>query len=202
MTETASQTTITDELRDQLLDFWFGPIGADGSVGADRQSRWWTKSSEFDALCCERFEQALQQARAGEITAPQADVRGSLAYIILCDQLSRNMHRGTPDSFASDNLALDATLHLIEAGTLAQLQPVERSFALMPLMHSEELSIQEISVEQFALLKSLGKDNLDFAVRHKAIIDRFGRYPHRNAILGRESTEEEAQFLTQPGSSF
>ncbi len=192
---------MTEETKQKLLDFWFGPIAEDGTVASEKQSRWWKKSADFDALCRSEFQTSLQSACAGELKATN-DAKGGLAYIILCDQLSRNMYRDTPGAFASDPLALAITRALIEDGSLAQLSPVERSFALMPLMHSEELSTQELSVEQFALLKADGKDNLDFAERHKAIIDRFGRYPHRNAILGRESTAEEETFLAEPGSSF
>lgn len=188
--------------QNRVLQFWFGEPGVHGEVHAEKQARWWKKSDEFDALCKEQFETELKAAADGELTPPTDTARGALAFIILCDQLSRNMYRDTPAAFATDSLALGVTQHLIETGVLGELSVVERSFALMPLMHSEELAVQEQSLAQFAKLKDEGKDNLSFAERHKEIIDRFGRYPHRNAILGRESTPEEITFLTQPGSSF
>lgn len=188
--------------QNQLLQFWFGEPGPKGEVHADKQSRWWKKSDDFDNLCREQFEPQLKAASAGTLEAPTDSARGGLAYIILCDQLSRNMYRDTPGAFASDPLALAVTQRLIATGMLDDLSPVEKSFALMPLMHCEELSVQEQSIEQFAKLKKEGKDNLGFAEKHKVIIDRFGRYPHRNSILGRESTSEEISFLTESGSSF
>lgn len=191
-----------DALHTQILEFWFGTIDAEGNVAPETQTRWWKKSSEFDARCREQFLVPLQAAANGELQAPKRPAQSVLAYIVLCDQLSRNIFRDTPRAFATDPLALAATLELIESGLLDMLRPVEKSFALMPLMHSEKPSIQELSIAHFSVLKEEGKDNLDFALRHKAIIDRFGRYPHRNAILGRESTPEEVEFLRQPGSSF
>lgn len=187
---------------ERILDFWFGSLGPQGEVDAAKKSRWWKKSDEFDALCRKDFAADLALARAGEIVAPKSNPRGALAFIVLCDQLSRNMYRDTPDAFATDALALAVTLDLIDSGELNALAPIEKSFALMPLMHSEELSIHEISMTQFTKLKKENVDNLGFAERHKTIIEKFGRYPHRNSILGRESTPEERAFLRQPGSSF
>lgn len=184
------------------MDFWFGELGPDGSVSAAKQARWWKKSDDFDKLCRKEFEAELKAAAQGQIQAPTDNARGALAFIILCDQLSRNMYRDTPAAFATDPLALSVTQHLITSGMLGSLSRIEKSFALMPLMHSEQLSVQEQSIEQFAALKEEGHNNLDFAIRHKKIIDQFHRYPHRNAILGRESTPEEVRFLEQPGSSF
>lgn len=193
---------MTDALQTQVLDFWFGALGPDGKVTPEKQARWWKKSSDFDALCREQFEVALREATQAAAEASAATPRGALAFIILCDQLSRNMHRDTPGAFATDSLALSVTQKLISSEMLTQLSPVERSFALMPLMHSEELSVQEQSIEQFTELAKDGHNNLDFAKSHKKIIDQFGRYPHRNVILGRQSTPEELQFLEGPGSSF
>ena len=192
---------MTDSVQAQILEFWFGTVGPNGEVDDAKQSRWWKKSNDFDILCRDQLEGALNAAVEGTLLPPTG-AQGALAYIILCDQLSRNMYRGTPASFASDPLALAVTQKLIASTGLSELTPVEKSFALMPLMHSEELAVQEQSVEQFRALRDEGRDNLDFAISHKKIIERFGRYPHRNAILGRESTPEEVQFLTQPNSSF
>tara|TARA_R110002096_G_scaffold436051_2_gene666289 strand:+ start:32077 stop:32658 length:582 start_codon:yes stop_codon:yes gene_type:complete len=193
---------MTDAMQTQVLDFWFGALGPDGKVAPEKQARWWKKSSEFDVLCREQFEEALRGATQATANAATATARGALAFIILCDQLSRNMYRDTPGAFATDSLALAVTQKLISSELLKQLSPVEKSFALMPLMHSEELSVQEQSVQQFTALAEEGHNNLDFAKSHKKIIDQFGRYPHRNAIMGRESTPEELRFLDGPGSSF
>jgi uncharacterized protein (DUF924 family) len=116
--------------------------------------------------------------------------------------MPRNIFRDTPEAFAWDHLALEATMQLIESGDLLELPQRVQAFALMPLMHSEDAKVQELSLKSFGELKERGTDNLEFALSHKKIIDRFGRYPHRNKILGRESTEEEIEFLKGPGSSF
>ena len=193
---------MNDETVQRVMDFWFGALGPEGQVDPAKKARWWKKSAEFDALCREEFAADLARARSGELRAPQDSARGALAYIVLCDQLSRNMYRDTPDAFATDELALAVTRDLVESGKLDSLSSVEKSFALMPLMHSEDLSVHEISMAEFAKLQKENIDNLSFAERHKAIIERFGRYPHRNSILGRESTPEEVAFLSEPGSSF
>ncbi len=185
-----------------ILEFWFGTIAEDGSVSSDTRKRWWTKSPAFDDLCREQFEAELLAAAAGQREALKQSLRGSLAFILLCDQISRNIYRDKPESFATDPLALAVSKQLIESARDKQLTPVERSFAYMPLMHSEDPAVQELSIEKFTELQQAGHDNLEFAIRHKAIIDRFGRFPHRNAILGRTSSSEELAFLEQPGSSF
>lgn len=185
-----------------ILDFWFGPFDEAGAVSPERRQRWWTKSETFDTLCRESFESELVAAVAGEREELKSSARGSLAFILLCDQVSRNIYRDTPGAFASDPLALATTRVLIESPGYDALRPAEKSFALMPLMHSEDLAVHELSLKYFEALKAEGQDNLNFAEQHKAIIARFGRYPHRNAILGRTSTPEESEFLTKPGSSF
>jgi uncharacterized protein (DUF924 family) len=202
MLRTGYTAAMTDAMQKKVLEFWFGTLGPSGEVAPEKQARWWKKSSDFDSLCREQFEEELKAAAQGKVNPPTNTARSALAFIILCDQFSRNMYRDTPGSFASDTLALSVTQELIATGKLSELSPVEKSFALMPLMHSEDILVQEQSVEQFGALKEEGHDNLDFAVRHKKIIDQFGRYPHRNAILGRESTPEEVLFLDGPGSSF
>lgn len=185
-----------------ILDFWFGLIDEDGSVTPEIRKRWWTKSPEFDALCRNEFESELEACRAGQREELKDTADGCLAFILLCDQIPRNIYRDTSDAFASDELALAATQKLIATRLDRQLFPVEKSFAYMPLMHSEDKRVQELSIECFTALKSEGHDTLRFAESHKTIIDRFGRYPHRNEILGRTSTDEENAFLKEPGSSF
>jgi uncharacterized protein (DUF924 family) len=130
----------------------------------------------------------------------RAEAKGRLAEIIVLDQFSRNMFRGLPLAFASDALALVLAQEAVSAKADALLNPTERCFLYLPFMHSESLRIHEIALE---LYRNNGlQSNLDFEIRHKQIIERFGRYPHRNSILGRQSTDEEIAFLKQPGSGF
>lgn len=173
-----------------VLEFWF----------AAGPAAWYKKDAAFDAALNVRFGEAHSAAMAGDLDSWRETAEGALAFVILLDQLSRNIFRETPAAFASDALSLQVTLEAIERGFDTELEPVQRGFLYMPFMHSEDLKIQERSVAAFA---SLGNANqLDYAKRHKVIIDRFGRYPHRNAILGRQSTPEEVEFLSGPNSSF
>jgi uncharacterized protein (DUF924 family) len=136
----------------------------------------------------------------GELHAWRSDAQGRLAEVIVLDQFSRNIHRGTAGAFASDPVALVLAQEAVAAGALAALGPQERTFLLMPYMHSESAAIHVDAERLFA--QHTPATNLDFERRHKAIIDRFGRYPHRNEVLGRDSTAEEIAFLAGPGSSF
>jgi uncharacterized protein (DUF924 family) len=174
-----------------VLDFWFVQTPPE---------RWWKVDADFDALIRGRFEGLLRQAAACELHGWRGDARGRLAEVIVLDQFPRNIHRGTPAAFACDPLALGLAQEAVAAGALAELTPVERSFLLLPYMHSESRHIHELAEALYR--EHAPAENLDFELRHKAIVDRFGRYPHRNAILGRESTAEELEFLKQPGSSF
>ena len=185
-----------------IFKFWFGDIEEGREVDKDKQARWWSKSAEFDSLCRDRFEEDLRAAAKGELDHLKSSPRGYVSFILLCDQMPRNMFRDTPEAFAWDHLALAATKELIDSGELLKLDPRIQAFALMPLMHSEDPEVQELSVKMFAELKERGKDNSDYALAHKKIIDQFNRYPHRNEILGRKSTAEEIEFLKGPGSSF
>ncbi|MCA9664064.1 MAG: DUF924 domain-containing protein [Myxococcales bacterium] len=182
---------------DEILAFWF-----DGDPEA-RRRRWWQKSSEVDASCRSRFAEVLQAAKAGELDAWLQTPRGRQAFVILCDQLARNMHRDTAGMYEADALAQRATLAALEAGDDRQMDDAERQFLYMPLMHSEALEHQERCVELFRELAKGGViDSVKWAVQHRDIVARFGRFPHRNAILGRQSSAEELAFLEQPGSSF
>ena len=179
------------EMLEEVLRFWFKDI---------ESKNWWSVDPEFDALLRERFLGLLQQASAGELYAWRSSARGRLAEIIVLDQFSRNIYRNTVGAFAQDPMALVLAQEAVAGGALAELLSAERTFLLMPYMHSESRLIHipaEILCREFA-----PAENLEFEVRHKAIIDRFGRYPHRNGILGRISTEEEMAFLKQPGSGF
>lgn len=173
-----------------VLTFWFEEI---------TPKQWWAVDAEFDAAISQRFSSTLQQAIAGELASWRESAQGRLAEIIVLDQFSRNIYRNTPGAFAQDPLALALSQEAVRQGCLAELDETERAFMLMPYMHSESALIHQQAEPLFA---EHAPANLDFEIRHKAIIDRFGRYPHRNKILGRESTSEEIEFLKQPGSSF
>lgn len=189
----------------EVLDFWFGPLDAAGEATAEKRARWWKKSDAFDEEIRRRFGAIHASVHAGEREAWCETARGRLAYVIVLDQFSRNMFRGTPASFASDARALAAAKEGVLRGHDRELAGAERPFLYMPYMHAEDLAAQDECVALFrAIAEDAGGDesNLKFAIAHRDIVARFGRFPHRNAILGRASTAEEAEFLTQPGSSF
>jgi uncharacterized protein (DUF924 family) len=174
-----------------VLHFWFEEI---------TESQWWVKDEALDQLIASRFVNIHSQANACELYTWRSTAKGRLAEIIVLDQFSRNIFRDKPEAFASDALALALAQEAIAAKADEQLSSIERSFLYMPYMHSESLAIHEVAV---GLFENNGiASNYDFEIKHKAIIERFGRYPHRNNILGRESTPEEIEFLTQPDSSF
>ncbi|MDR5012997.1 DUF924 family protein [Aeromonas veronii] len=194
-----------------LLDLWFGDE-ADDVLRATRQAPlWWGKSSETDALLASRFGELVEAAAKGSL-AHWADIpSGRLALILLLDQLPRNIHRGTPAAFAQDPLARDLCLKGLSIGADKSLSPLERVFFYLPLEHAESREQQARSVALFEALaaelagtpaQATFAGFADFARRHQVIIERFGRFPHRNDILGRTSTPEEAAFLQQPGSGF
>lgn len=174
-----------------VLDFWFKEV---------KPKQWFQVDPLFDQLIQQRFGDLLVKAAAGEMMAWRLSSEGRLAEIIVLDQFSRNIFRGLPSAFAQDAAAVVLSQHAITAGTLEVIEPVQCAFLLMPLMHSESKVIHEMAVPLF---KQFAPDtNYQFELKHKAIIDRFGRYPHRNEILGRVSTPEEIEFLQQSGSGF
>jgi uncharacterized protein (DUF924 family) len=175
----------------QILKFWFEEI---------KPVSWWKKDEAFDALLVERYADLHKQARNCELYHWRQSPEGRLAEIIVLDQFSRNMFRGSAMAFATDSMSLALAQEAVATGADRPLSPVQRSFLYMPYMHSESLVIHEVAVELFR--KNGIESNLDFEFKHKKIIEQFGRYPHRNELLGRESTPEEISFLTQPGSSF
>jgi uncharacterized protein (DUF924 family) len=183
---------------DEVLAFWFGGVAGDDFTS--RNDVWFRKDEAFDAAVRDRFAPVYTEAAAGHLSTWEDEPRSALALVIVLDQFPRNMFRGTPQAFATDPLALAVAKHAVSRGFDTRLQPVERLFLYLPFEHSELLADQERSV---ALLGSLGDPNsLDYAERHRAIIARFGRFPHRNFILSRPSTPEEIAFLKEPGSSF
>jgi uncharacterized protein (DUF924 family) len=187
-----------------VLDFWFG---APGSPEAGQPRReWFVKQDEFDDIVRARFGATIDQALAGGLREWDAQgPQGLLARILVLDQFTRNAHRNTPTSFAGDALALAAAVSLVDSGADRQQPPLQRAFAYMPFEHAEDAYMQERAVELFGVLAAdhPGFDEmLDYAHRHRGVIARFGRFPHRNEILGRASTPEELEFLRQPGSRF
>jgi len=174
-----------------VIKFWFEECNP---------KQWWTKDDAFDQMITERFSELHAQACAGELFAWRFSAIGRLAEIIVLDQFPRNMYRNTPKAFASDHLALCLAQHAVSQNTQNELTDDQRQFLYMPYMHSESAVIHQIAERLFS--EPQVNSNKDFELAHKKIIDRFGRYPHRNEILGRESTEEEVAFLAEPNSSF
>lgn len=187
-----------------LLNFWFGEPGSPEAGYAARRKLWFGKAPAFDQAC-HQFHFLYEQAAQEQLNDWQQSPLGALALILLLDQLPRNLFRNTPRAFATDAQALAAAKQAIAQGFDRQLVPMQRLFIYLPLEHSENATDQQQSVALFrALVAEVPEfgDMLDYALRHQAVIDRFGRFPHRNRILGRASTPEEIEFLKQPGSSF
>lgn len=176
---------------DEVLNFWF----------SERvKPLWFKKNDEFDREIKQRFINIYQVAQAGALASWRDRSDDLLALILILDQFPRNMFRNTAQAFATDAQALDLTKYALSKNYAQDLTAEQQAFLYMPLMHSENKLDQALSVELF---QALGKeDNLKFAIKHQEIINRFGRFPHRNEILGRESTTDEREFLNQPGSSF
>ncbi len=187
---------------EDIIAFWFGDRSPEAA------KRWFVKNAAFDGEIRTRFGELQAIAASGTLDGWTATARGALALNILLDQFPRNLFRDDSRSFATDGKALAITQELIASGRIADLAPMEQIFALMPLMHSEDRGVQRESVAQFEKLASelpgdgLLENSADYARKHAEIVERFGRFPHRNKLLGRESTDEEIEFLKQPGSSF
>ncbi|APA70718.1 DUF924 family protein [Janthinobacterium sp. 1_2014MBL_MicDiv] len=186
-----------------VLDFWFLPPDEPGYGQA--RAAWFRKDDGFDAQIRDRFGALIDAAIDGGLRDWEATPHGALARLIVLDQLTRNVYRGTPRAFAGDPQALALAVSMTEQGLDRQLAPMLRAFVYLPFEHAEDLAMQARAVELFQLLSQAqpGFDGmLDYAARHQEVIARFGRFPHRNAILGRASTPPEVTFLRQPGSSF
>ncbi len=182
---------ITTLMQNSILRFWFHEI---------TPAQWWAVDPALDRLIAERFAEVHAQANRCELFDWRDEPAGRLAEIIVLDQFSRNIYRGTPAAFASDAVALALAQQAVAIGADMALPLPQRSFFYLPYMHSESRKIHAVAEALFNNRASA--DSHDFELRHKAIIDRFDRYPHRNAILGRESTEQELAFLKQPDSAF
>ena len=178
-------------MQKHVLTFWFEET---------QPKTWWASDPAFDVQVKQRFGTLLAQAALGELYTWRKNAQGRLAEIIVLDQFSRNVYRDTPAAFAQDPMALALAQEAVAAGVHTQLSEMERVFLLLPYMHSESKLIHEQAEQLFRDFAPA--NNYEFERRHKAIIDRFGRYPHRNTIVGRTSTAEETEFLKQPGSRF
>jgi uncharacterized protein (DUF924 family) len=192
-----------DEQAQGVLDFWFGAPGS-APFGTQRDI-WFHKDEAFDALVAERFGPLIERALRGELDAWSDSAHGALARVLLLDQFTRNAFRGQPRSFAGDAQALAEASAMVGRRVDEALPPFMRAFAYMPFEHAEGLAMQDEAVRLFTRLVAEAPDHaemLDYAHRHRRVIERFGRFPHRNAILGRASTAEEIAYLKQAGSGF
>lgn len=193
-----------------ILTYWFGPHADDGATAQAQGRLWWSKDPAVDAEIQRRYAPLVQAAAFGKYDGWAATPQGRLALILLFDQFPRNLYRGSPRAFAYDNLARRLALDGLAAGIDRALRPIERVFFYLPLEHAEDSALQARSVALFTALatgvpaawQATFAGYVDFAQRHRDIIQRFGRFPHRNAALGRRPTPEESAFLLGPGSSF
>lgn len=198
------------EDQNSVLNYWFGTEPDDARLAKERASLWWSKKPSVDDEIRLRFKSLVVAAGRGELDNWKATPHGKLALILLTDQFPRNIYRGQPQAFAFDTIALELSLKGLATGEDRSLRPIERIFYYLPLEHSEKVEHQHRAVDQFKeLVLEVPQSQrltfagfLSFALRHCAVIERFGRFPHRNAIQGRESTPAEVEFLKQPGSSF
>ncbi|WP_163833882.1 DUF924 family protein [Spartinivicinus ruber] len=174
-----------------ILEFWFNEI---------TPQQWWIKDADFDQLIKDRFSPVHQQAANGELFSWRNQAEGRLAEIIIIDQFSRNIFRDQPEAFKWDSMAVVLAQEAVAQQVDKKLTIKQRGFLYMPYMHSESLVIHEQAVKLFS--QPGLEDNLEFELKHKVIIEQFGRYPHRNQVIGRQSTPAELTFLAQPGSSF
>jgi uncharacterized protein (DUF924 family) len=198
-----------------LLDWWFGAAGCGpgvtaAEVAASRTKLWFAKQDRQDDQAREQFGARVEQVLAGQLQDWQCDPDGWLATLLLLDQLPRMIFRDTPRAFAGDLLARPLALHGLTQGWDQQLRPIQRVFVYLVLEHAEDLALQNQAVQLFQVLfaqaaiseRELFAGYLDYAERHQRVVARFGRFPHRNQILGRTSSAEESAFLLEPGSRF
>lgn len=188
---------------DDVLTFWFGP--PDSPTYLQPRAEWFRKDAVFDAAIAARFGTVIDAALAGALSPWAATPAGALALIVVLDQFTRNTGRDTPRAFAGDARALVLARGLVARGDDRALGRFPRAFAYLPFEHAEDMAMQDEAVRLFTALAAQHPDaahELDYAVRHREVVARFGRFPHRNAILGRESSAEELAFLQQPGSRF
>jgi uncharacterized protein (DUF924 family) len=199
-----SSSTFVDRAQ-AILNFWFGAPSEPSSDYGQQRQVWFKKDPDFDAAVRQRFQADYENARAGQLNSWIEHPRHNLALILLLDQVPRNIFRGSPQSFATDPQALEAAKYGISHQLDQWLIPVERLFMYLPFEHSEDLADQNTSIQLFQHLVEANPElqtTLDYAERHREVIQRFSRFPHRNEILQRDTTPAEAEFLKQPGSRF
>ena len=187
-----------------IHQFWFGPLDDAGFAAPQQNRLWFSASEETDATLRSRFGHLVTRALAGELNQWAADDMGLIALVLLLDQFTRNIYRGTPESFAGDAAALELVQPVLASGRHEALPPVHQVFLFMPLEHCEDLAAQEKCIRLFGELAGRSdadriNESVRYAVAHRDVIAQFGRFPHRNAILGRESTEEELAYLEKHG---
>ncbi len=198
------------ETPESIIGFWFGDEEDDAAVAKAQSALWWAKSEATDEIIRSRFGAIVEVAGSGELDHWADESHGLLALILLTDQFTRNILRGASESFDYDAKARQWCKSGLGVGVDRELRHIQRVFFYLPMEHSEDIEDQERSVELFRTLadeapsehRALFGGYVDFAIRHRDIVGRFGRFPHRNKILGRESTPEEIAFLEEPGSSF
>jgi uncharacterized protein (DUF924 family) len=199
-----------DEI-ERVLEFWFGACDADGALDRAKQKMWFSDGRKHDAVIRKQFGKLHRRAARGELDAKWAATpRGQIALIVVLDQFSRHIHRGTAAAFAQDPAAQQLALAGVEQGVDRTLIPAQRAFFYVPFEHAEDIKLQRLGTRAFEQLatevapawRKEYTGFADYSGRHRDIIERFGRFPHRNNILGRASTSEEVEFLKQPGSSF
>jgi uncharacterized protein (DUF924 family) len=196
---------------EQVLDFWFGACGPDGALDPAKQKMWFGDGRQFDAVIRKSFGALHQRAARGELDQEwSVTPRGRIALIVVLDQMSRHILRSTPAAFAQDPAAQRLAVTGVEKSVDRELIPAQRVFFYLPFEHAEDLELQHLGVRCFDGLARTVSETCrkeyesfaDYARRHCEIVERFGRFPHRNQLLGRASTPEEIKFLKQPGSSF
>jgi uncharacterized protein (DUF924 family) len=194
--------TARDPRIDAILEFWFGPPG--GPQDGMARPEWFRKDDAFDAVIRARFGPLLDEAAAGALDAWADDDDGALALLLVCDQFPRNLFRGEARAFALDSRAREVARRLVAEARDRTLSGVRRAFVYLPFEHAESLADQDEAVRLFGLLRDDPQAGgyLEWAIKHREVIARFGRFPHRNDALGRVSTAEEIAFLAQPGSRF
>ena len=192
---------------EEILTFWFG---ADSDSPLENAEAWWKSDEEFDRTIRERFAEDHAEIAGRRREGWLEEPRSALAYIIVLDQFSRNMFRGEAEMFAQDDQAVEAALAARREAFDEEVSPVERVFFYMPLMHAEDEELQELSVALFDELRRAAPEelrepldnNYEFAVKHADVVREFGRFPHRNEVLGRDSTPDERAFLEEHGRGF
>ncbi len=197
---------------EKIILFWFGKLDKSGIPSKEKQIMWWSKDHKLDEFIKENYEKYVNLAVLGELGEWKEDPLGMLAFIIVLDQFSRNIYRDTLKAFTQDELALESAKEGIEKGFDKKLLPIERIFFYLPFMHSENLEDQQECIRIYRELAdecssnpdiySIINNSYEFAIKHFDIIKKYGRYPHRNSIMGRKSTAQEIEFLKQEGSSF